>query len=154
MEDDEYGGAAVWEYTKLIRGSLKLYPALRYSSTPVQGGTRWALVMYPDRENFKWRDYHIERAGEKLIVAKAGPPDMPARKWRRLFLNGCKSGPYFYDVFSHATLFFTHIEPPASSTTTSRFIRCITDGYTNVQTREFLNRDRTAGAAHDFWQFR
>jgi hypothetical protein len=80
------------------------YTADKYSSEPLEGGDN--LTFHPDYTCQKWLDYHYYDGYQPVLVVKGGCADMPAKNWKKIFINACKSGKYYYDIFDHGTLFF------------------------------------------------
>lgn len=94
----------------------------------------------------KWQDQHFPDPG---IVAFSGSPDMPAKRWKTVFVNSCDSGGHFYDTFNHGVLFFTYgtcVRPE----TTREFFKAVIEGKSNDEILSALNSVETV---NDYWVF-
>ena len=119
---------------KEIEGTHGTYATSRY---PASGGdgNRCHLI----KGSPSWHDHHYGDPDNTRIVIKAGARDMPAKKWGKLFLNSCYSGPYYFDSFGgHGTLFFTTDES-SSADTSALFLEGCIEGKSNDDTLKSLN---------------
>lgn len=150
--DDEYGDDSTTstfsdpvEVAATVRGTLASYENTRY---PLDGGNGTRLRL--TRGRVKWQDRHTGQPGDARIVVKAGSRDMPAKRWSKLYLRSCYSGPYYFDSFGgRGTFFYTHDEV-SSTTSAALFIECCIDGRSDAETLRALNRDQNV---HDYHVF-
>jgi hypothetical protein len=155
IDDSEYGDdAATDEFSDpigvpaTVLGRLKNYPTSRY---PVSGGfgTRYHLTRGP--EGKKWLDHHYGEQDNWRIVVKAGSADMPPKRWAKLLLLSCYSGPYYFDSFGgRGTLFFTWDEALCASEAASLFLREQMQGYTDDRVLKDMNKVQNV---HDYHVF-
>jgi len=84
------------------------------------------------------------------IVIKSGAKDMPAKRWSKLYLNSCYSGPYYFDSFGgRGTLFYT-TEESASPQTSAIFLESCIQGKSNDDTLKALNKAENINDYHVF----
>ena len=134
IEDPEYGDDPStaelydpWVGPANVVGALRTVPAIRFFSNRPSGE---AIQAHLTRGLRKYEDWHSREGADRFVIAHSGATDMPTKRWKKLFLNSCNSGPYYYDVFSHGTLFYTTGEC-VPSVTTKVFLEAIVDGKDN-----------------------
>ena len=76
------------------------------------------------------QDMHYGVVGDIVLVARNGAFDMPVKRWKKLFLNACESGRYYYRTFNYGTLFYT-LKDAKKAETTNIFIQTILSGLDN-----------------------
>lgn len=153
FEDSEYGddsGTPAFsdpvQVPTSVRGTNGSYETSRFPSNPGSGGRRFTIT----RGTKKWDDQHYSLGADNVrIVVKAGAADMPTRNWRALFLNSCYSGPYYYDVFNHGTLFFT-TDSASSGRTSAAFLIGYIEGKKDAEVLKDLNAHENV---NDYVQF-
>ena len=144
------------EVPKEIEGDHGSYATHRF---PPSGGdgNRCHLT----RGSVKWLDYHYALPGDDgkpdltntRIVVKSGARDMPAKKWSRLYLHSCYSGPYYYDSFGgQGAFFFTTDEAAVGSDCSSVFIESCVEGKANEDVLKALNAVENLNDFHVFSQ--
>jgi hypothetical protein len=108
--------------------------------------------MHLTRGRERWHDYHysLGSADNVRIVVKAGSGDMPTKRWEALYLHSCYSGPYYWSVFNHGTLFFTTDSAAAYNSTCAKFLQCYIEGKSASDTLKEMNRLENL---NDYWQF-
>ena len=66
------------------------------------------------------------------LVAVCGAGEMPpVKKWKKILLHSCQSGPYYYNIFNHGTLFFTRNEPHFLDRALEVYVDCIVNNKSN-----------------------
>ncbi len=119
-----------------VRGVNGTYSTARFPLSPGRGGKRFTLT----RGEKRLDDHHYDVGGRDnvRIVVKAGAADLPGKTWRAMFLNSCYSGPYYYTVFNHGTLFFT-TDSASSARTSAAFLIGYIDGKKESEILKELN---------------
>ena len=96
-----------WRRDQVFRGT-KPHLAAIYYSHPVANGTHYNLISLPGTPADRYKnDSHFTLGSEKYLIVKCGSADMPKKKWRKILLDSCESGRYYYSTFDSGTLFFT-----------------------------------------------
>jgi hypothetical protein len=144
IDDSEYADDASTQKfsdpigtARRIQGQLGAYDTTRW---PVSGGNGTRHVL--ERGSKKWQDHHYGSEDNWRIVVKAGSGDMPTKKWSRIYLHSCYSGPYYADSFGgKGTLFFTTDEAHAWSTALPAFIRSVVEGKSDADILKAINKE-------------
>lgn len=134
-----------------VLGRLKNYGTSRY---PERGGFGTRLHLTRGTAGKKWLDYHYTLNNDKenaRIVVKAGSGDMPEKRWSKLLLLSCYSGPYYFDSFGgRGTLFYTWDEALCASEAASIFLRDQMIGKTDDQVLKAMNKVENVCDYHKF----
>jgi hypothetical protein len=83
-------------------------------------------------------DYHVLFESVPGIVVFVGSKDMPTRKWKKILLNSCFSGTYYYKTFAQGTLFFS-LALTYNRSAIKTFIEGIIKGDSDAGIRDSLN---------------
>lgn len=153
FDDSEYGDdkntAARFDVVQVsnnpVKGKRETVYSSRFFDHSVSGGYHLSLT----RGAKKWEDHHYGGSDNPRIVIKAGSHDLPAKKWRMIFLNSCYSGQYYYSVFNHGVLFYT-IDEASSSQTTKAWIKAIVEGKDKDGILEAINKEENINDYCDF----
>src|SRR5262249_3102996 len=131
-----------------VIGRLKNYGTSRW---PLSGGegNRHHLTRGP--EGKKWLDHPYGDKGNWGVVVEAGSGDMPGRRWSKLLLLSCYSGPYYFDSFGgRGTLFYTWDEALCASEAASLFLREQIQGQSDDTVLKDMNKIENV---HDYHVF-
>jgi hypothetical protein len=147
IPDAEYGDDPTtgeqydpWKYERVIQGQQP-HTVQAFAASKPPGTSQLHLA----RGAEKYLDVH----DQPLLVVCGGAADMPVRRWRRIYLFGCTTGRYYYNVFNHGTLFFTNALA-SSGFTTRAFVEAIVGGKTDQQILNALNEQENI---HDYRGF-
>jgi hypothetical protein len=154
FEESEYGDdSSTPEFSdpvavpRTITGAQKSYNDMRTVRFPLEGGQGERLHL--QRGQQRWQDTHDAIDGTRIVL-KTGAPDMPAKRWSKLMLNSCYSGPYYYDSFGgRGTLFFT-LDESSSPKTSAIFIEGCIEGKSNDQITSETNAEENIWDYHVF----
>jgi len=128
---DEYADAWMY-YEELPDGAV----ALRYATT---AGTNYMRLHFRRRGFRPTRSMHVTEEPRLIrLVVHGGADDLPAQRWRRLFIKSCYSGQYFFNVFRHGTFFYSNNEV-ISPYPVAAFIKGIVDGLSDRALCRALN---------------
>ena len=119
-----------WLKQSALAGQDETYLVNRFYSV-AQGGTN-AQHLALTYGSSPFYDYHQLEDGSRLLVVQGGASDMPAKGWKKVFLHGCYTGPYYLDVFHRGTVFFTWRES-GSLSAIQIFVADIMDGMSDEE---------------------
>ena len=142
------GGYDPWEKDdRSITGKLYTINNIpEFFSVPSAGNS---THLHLTRGAHKYEDHHFGSGDDTRIVAKCGSFSMSTKRWKKLFLNSCGSGPYYYYIFNHGTLFYT-VNESAASGTTKMFFKAIIDGKDNDGILNDVNAAENVNDYHSF----
>jgi hypothetical protein len=135
-----------WMFDRTYQGSLGNY-TYHYAVASDAGNLQ--LSLNSNSGTPQYNDYHYTLSGDHYIVVKAGAADMPSKNWKKLFLNSCESGNYYYDIFNHGALFYTY-EVCSHHDTTKVFFEGIINEKSNSDILSDLNGLEPVNDYHQF----
>lgn len=118
-----------------------------FNCTQVIGGVQ----LHPTYGQTQIYDMHYGTVGNSVLVVHNGASDMPAMRWKKLYLASCTSGQYYYRIFNHGTLFYT-TESCSSDNLTKAYIKAIIGGQNDEGIYAAINAIEL-GALHDYKVF-
>ena len=96
-----------WRRDQVFRGTKPHLAAIYYSHR-VPNGINYPLISLGGTPADRYKnDYHFTLEGKKYLIVKCGSADMPKKKWRKILLDSCFSGSYYYSIFNKGRFFFT-----------------------------------------------
>ncbi|MEW6359347.1 MAG: hypothetical protein AB1696_23630, partial [Planctomycetota bacterium] len=151
----------VWKYTVQIEGRPPLFP---WNDPHKWDATRFALNQQGGNPPLTVDPidgiYYTETTEDGEVynynIVKAGAADAPAKEnlgYKMLFLDSCKSGPYFYNQFQHGTLFFT-TENCHPGNGVATYFESILNGESPNTIRKDLDDDEGKSGVHDYHEFK
>ena len=130
IEDSEYAGnlSVVPTGPYMSKGFIAgIHDSVAYANFTSQSTASFEYILNLTRGTYKYLDYYWPSPNGNLIVAKGGAADMPPKRWKKLFLNACRSGEYYAATMNYGTLFYT-TNLCSDPHTTTAFVAGVLDG--------------------------
>ena len=145
-----------WGIVVIVRGAHQPLKIQIFTSKKPNPNARHFTLHRLGSGQRRWdTDYHYKDGKSYFLIYKAGSADMPKQCWRKLLLNSCYSGPYYYPVFNHGTLFYTTDSARCddSDKTNLIFIRSVINGRRNERIYKDLNHVVKVRGLYDYKAF-